>query len=83
MKNLYRVMGENECSRDEVIEKLSVTDKVIKYTFGLGFRNPTIHKVVISNEEAVEKFKSNSGMCDVTEYDDWIHLNEFSGNDLW
>ena len=73
-------MGDNEYTYDEAKDFLRTTNKTIKYTYGLGYRNPTIHKVPISNKEAVEKF---NGMCDITEYEEYVHLNEFSSNDMW
>lgn len=76
----YNLMGKNNYTMDEAREFLRDTSKPIKYTYGLGYRNPTTHKVPISNQEAVEKF---NGMCDITEYEDYVHLNEFSSNDLW
>ena len=82
MEDLYLVMEKTNYTKEEVLKKLESTEKIIKYTYGLGFRNPTIHKVPVSNEKAARIFDENSSMCDVHEHDEWIHLNEFSSNDL-
>lgn len=75
-------MGEHECDRDETINYLKKTNKPIKYTHGLGYRSPTIHKVPVTREKAIEIFKGY-GLCDVTEHDDYVHVNTFSDNDMW
>ncbi len=82
IKELWSLMGKTEYSKEDVLKILKETDKPIKYTFGLGYRSPTIHKIPYTNEQAVKTFTDKSGMCDVDEYEDYIHLNEFSSNDL-
>ena len=63
-------------------EVITNTDKELKYTYGLSFRNPTTHKKPISKEEAL-RIIDTEGMLDIDEYEDWIHLNAFSDNDMW
>ena len=82
MRRIYCIMGDHECDSDETVEFLENTEKPIKYTHGLGFRNPTIHKVPVTQKRAVEIFKEN-GLCDVTEHEDYVHVNTFSDNDMW
>lgn len=83
LKQLWKLMGENKYSKEDIIEILKTTKKPIKYTHGLGYRNPTIHKVDCDKEEAIEIFNKRSSMCDIDEYEDYIHLNTYSGNDLF
>ena len=66
---------------EEVKELLKTTDKEIRFTYGLKYRNPTIYEVPISKEEAIEKFNSYS-MIDVIEKDNWIDMNQYSANDM-
>ena len=63
-------------------ELVSKTNKIIKYTHGLGYRNPTTHLKPIGKEEAYNIIKNESWL-DITEHEDYIHLNSFSGNDMW
>ena len=63
-------------------EVITNTDKELKYTYGLSFRNPSTHKKPISKEEAL-RIIDTKGMLDIDEYEDWIHLNAFSDNDMW
>ena len=39
-------------NRDEAKEVIINTDKDLKYTYGLGYRNPTTHKKPIDKAEA-------------------------------
>jgi hypothetical protein len=63
-------------------EVITNTDKELKYTYGLSFRRPSTHKKPISKEEAL-RIIDTQGMLDIDEYEDWIHLNAFSDNDMW
>lgn len=82
MKKLYAVMSESKFNRKEdLIDYLSANQKKILYTFGLSYRNPTIYKVEITLEQAIDNI--NKHYCDVTELDDYIHINCFSANDLY
>lgn len=82
MKHLYSFMERKYGTKEEAEEIIKDTDKEVLYTHGLGYRNPTIHKVPISKEEAINKLYENS-LVDVDEYDEYIHVNSFSGNDMW
>ncbi len=61
---------------------LQTTKKKILYTYGLKYRHPSTLNVPITSEEALEKWKRNS-MTDITEYADYIDMNQYSGNDMW
>ena len=70
-------------TNNKIIEYvLSTTNKRLLYTYGLSYRQPTTYKKPISNTEAMNIFKKG-GLLDVTEFDDYIHLNEYSANDMW
>ncbi len=70
-------------SKQEVIDFLRSTDKPIKYTYGLGYRNPTTHNKPISLEEALGIVEREWGMLDVDERPKYVHLNAYSENDMW
>lgn len=59
------------------------TTKQIKYTYGLGYRNPTTHNVPVTKDRAFEILKDHWGMLDIVEYDDYVHMNAYSSNDMW
>ena len=82
MRRVYCIMGDHECDSEGTIKFLEETPKPIKHTQGLRFRRTTIHKVPVNREKAIKLFKEN-GLCDVTEHDDYVHVNTFSGNDMW
>lgn len=63
-------------------EFISETNKPIKYTYGLGYRNPTINHVPITKERAMEIIDTES-LLDIDEHEDYIHLNAYSANDMW
>lgn len=69
-------------NNEKAIDLIQSTDKVIKYTYGLGYRNPTINKEPITKLQAIKMINRN-GWLDITEYKDWIHINEYSANDMW
>ena len=58
------------------------TDKPIRYTYGLKYRNPTILNVPVSKEEALQIVDSQS-MLDAKELDDVLDLQAYSSNDMW
>lgn len=58
------------------------TSKPLKYTFGLGYRNPTTHNKPISKDEAIKIIDTKS-LLDIEEHDDYVHLNAYSANDMW
>lgn len=82
MEYLYTLIGSAKFNKSEDLFKYLVkTQKKIIYTFGLDYRNPTINKVEITPEQAIENIKEYFG--DVIEYEDYIHVKCFSSNDLW
>lgn len=70
-------------TKQEVLDFIAATDKPIRYTYGLEYKKPTINHVPISKSEAIEQVKDGFAMMDVIEYDDYLHINRFSPNDLW
>ena len=69
-------------NRDVLKNFIENTNKEIRYTFGLEYRNPTTHKVLMSKEKALDIVKNESRL-DAEEFDTYLHLNAFSDNDLW
>jgi hypothetical protein len=69
----------NEEKAKEVILN---TDKELRYTHGLSFRKPSTYKKPITKEEAI-RIIDKGDFLDIDEYEDYIHLNTFSDNDLW
>ena len=63
-------------------EYIKATDKEIRYTYGLGYRNPTIHRNPITKEMAIEIIDTES-LLDINENEEYIHLNAYSANDMW
>ena len=70
------------CTKEEIIKLVENTSKPFVYTYGLAYRNPTTHRDPMSKEDAIKKVKS-SGMLDITEEAEVIHIEEFSENDMW
>lgn len=68
--------------KEEAITFIEATEKPCVYTYGLGYRNPTIHRKPIGKEKAIKIVRSG-GLLDVTEENAAIHLNEYSDNDMW
>jgi hypothetical protein len=80
----HTFFGEGEHhSKQEVIDFLRNTDKPIKYTYGLGYRNPTTHNKPVSLQEALDIVEKEFGMLDVEEHPKYVHLNAYSENDMW
>ena len=69
-------------NREKAKEVITSTSKELKYTYGLGYRGPTTHKKPIDKNEAIHIIDTES-LLDITEYEDWIHLNAYSANDMW
>ena len=63
-------------------EALKDRGKPIKYTYGLGYRNPTTNHKPITLEEAL-KIVDTQGLLNAREYENYIHLNAFSEMDMW
>jgi len=70
------------CTKEQMLGFMKQTDKPFKFTYGLGYRHPITYKVDMTREDAIKKLLGN-GLVDVTEEDDYIHVNEFSDNDMW
>lgn len=68
--------------RDVLRAVIETTDKPILYTYGLAYRHPTTYKKPVTVDEAISIIQ-NESLLDADEYDDYIHLNAFSGNDMW
>ena len=68
--------------RRKAKEFIAETEKELKYTNGLRMRNPVICNEPITKEQASEIIE-NSDLLDITEYDNYVHLNTFSSNDMW
>lgn len=69
-------------NRKELIEFINNTDKTIKYTFGLLYREPRTKYKPISKQEAIE-IANNEDWLDVEERENFIHLNAYSENDMY
>lgn len=68
--------------KEKAKDIITNTNKELKYTYGLGYRGPTTHKKPIDKVEAFRIIDTES-LLDITEYEDWIHLNAYSANDMW
>lgn len=68
--------------RAALVDFIKTTTKSIKYTYGLGYRNPTTNHKPITVERAIEIVNTQS-LLDVDEYEDYLHLNAYSENDMW
>lgn len=73
---------EGTLDKDKAKEFIKNTDKDLVYTYGYEFKNPTTHRVSISKERAIDIIDCES-LLDITEETNCIHLNAFSGNDMW
>lgn len=69
-------------NKEKLKEYINSAKKEIRYTHGLGYRGPRIHKKLITKEEALEIIESNS-MLDANENTEYIHLNTYSANDMF
>lgn len=69
-------------NREKLVDFIKTTDKPIRYTYGLGYRHPTTYKVLINKEQAI-KIANNEYLLDADEYEDYLHLNAYSENDMW
>lgn len=58
------------------------TDKPLQYTYGLGYRHPTIDHKPITKEEAL-KIIDEQSLLDIDEYENYVYLNAYSSNDMW
>lgn len=71
----------SNCSKQEAIDLVKITNKPFKYTYGLSYRNPTTHNVPITREKALEYMEDIT--VNMTEYEEYVHINRYSSNDLW
>ena len=69
-------------NKDKLNEFIKGYKKPIRYTYGLGYRNPTTNKVLIDEARALEIVK-NESLLDARENEEYLHLNAYSGNDMW
>lgn len=69
-------------NKEKAKEYILNSEKPCRYTYGLGYRNPTINNIFITKEEALEIIAKES-LLDVREHDTYIHLNAYSSNDMW
>ena len=68
--------------KEKAKEYILNSEKPCRYTYGLGYRNPTTNNIFITKEEALEIIAKES-LLDVREHDTYIHLNAYSSNDMW
>ena len=68
--------------RAEAKKVIANTDKPCKYTYGLGYRNPATNRKPISKDEAF-RIIDKEILLDINEYEDYIHLNAYSENDMF
>lgn len=69
-------------NREDAKKYILETDKPLKYTHGLGYRGPSTRNKPIDKKEAI-RIIDTGDFLDITEYDDYIHLNTYSDNDMW
>ena len=69
-------------NRQTLTDFISATDKPIRYTYGLSYRNPTTNKALIDKEKALQ-IVEREGFLDATEKEDCLYLNAYSENDMW
>ena len=83
-KLLYGIMGnhgEFNGNTEGLFDYLRKTEKRIEYTLGFAYRHPTTFHEPITAAKVEEKFKLYS--TEVEEFDDYIHVNSYTANDLW
>ena len=69
-------------NKEKLVKFINETDKDIRYTFGLSYRNPTTNKVKITKAEALQIIETES-LLDADEYDNALYLNAYHANDLF
>lgn len=67
--------------RSELVKFIQTTTKPILYTYGFAYRHPTTYKKPVTVDEAVQIVKEEFYL-DADEYDEYLHLNAFSSNDM-
>ena len=68
------------CTREDCKRLVESTEKKILWTYGFSFRNPTINKEPITKEQALTLLEDS--FMDFDEYEDYIHINTYSANDM-
>lgn len=68
--------------REELRKFIENYKKPIKYTYGLGYRNPTTNNKPITKEEAFTIIE-HEGFLDARETEEYLHLNAYSDNDMF
>lgn len=68
--------------RKELIHFINKTNKTIKYTFGLLYRDPATKYKPISKQEAIA-IANNADLLDAEEREDFLHLNAYHINDMY
>lgn len=67
---------------DEIVAFIKATNKPIKYTCGLGYRNPTTKDEPVTKEQILNIILEES-TYDIKEYEDFVRVNTFMSGDLW
>ncbi len=85
MSNPIRKMSlyDGTLDRKVAAQLIEETRKPIRYTYGFAWKNPTTLRVPISKNRALEIVEKGLYTMDFVEYEDYIHINEFSGSDMW
>ena len=68
--------------KEDAVNYALNADKPFKHTHGFGYKNPTTHNKPISKEDAI-RIMTNNSMIDISEREDCIHLNTYSGMDMY
>ncbi len=69
-------------NRVKAKEYIQGTNKRCVYTVGLAYRHPTTHRVPITKERAMQIIDV-ADLLDIKEERQVIHLNSYTGNDMW
>lgn len=73
---------EKSYNKDRALALIHLSEKPIKYTHGLGYRGPTTHNQPITKDKALKIIEEES-LIDIRENEEYIHINTYSGNDLF
>ena len=69
-------------NRELATKIITESEKPCVFTYGFAFRNPTTYRKPIDKDKALAIIK-DAGYLNIKEETDVVHLNEFSGNDMW
>lgn len=80
----YSFARANDCgiTNDFIMAVITKSERPITYTRGLSYRNPAIHNVSLTKQQALDIVKKDL-MLTVEATADKIHLNTYSENDMW